>query len=319
VRDHLRELFERLVGAPASVSIAARLTRRRLRVLTYHDVAEPADFRSHLDQLLRWFTPVAGAQVAAAFAGGPALPDSSVWVTFDDGDPSVVRRALPVLAEVGVPATLFVCPAFVVSGCPPWWETVAAAVEHGRRPARWSGPWVFPDAVSALKAVPDAERRAVVDDLAGQLRAAGLSSWGPGSLTVDDLRRWIDAGGEVGNHTWDHPCLDETDPADQRRQIVDAHDWLVEHDVLGTRLFAYPNGDWTPESEAVLAELGYDLALLHDHRLASVDQPRYQVSRLRVGPTASAARVRAILSGLHPLAYHQVVTRARGRRAATRQ
>ena len=70
------------------------------------------------------------------------------------------------------------------------------------------------------------------------------------------------------------------------------------------RLFAYPNGDWTPDSERVLAELDYDLALLFDHRLADVAEANpLRVSRVRLDTDASVGRARAILSGGHSMLY----------------
>ncbi|MFH8656182.1 polysaccharide deacetylase family protein [Streptomyces afghaniensis] len=56
----------------------------------------------------RGFTPVTTARLAAAWRGGSPLPLHPVLITFDDGYEGVHRHALPVLAEHGFPATLFV-------------------------------------------------------------------------------------------------------------------------------------------------------------------------------------------------------------------
>ena len=42
------------------------------------------------------------------------------------------------------------------------------------------------------------------------------------------LRAWVAAGYELGDHTWDHPCLDRADEREQHRQIMDAHTWLLK-------------------------------------------------------------------------------------------
>ncbi|MYS93090.1 MULTISPECIES: polysaccharide deacetylase family protein [Streptomyces] len=54
------------------------------------------------------FTPLTTARLAAAWRGGPPLPARPVLITFDDGYQGVHRHALPVLRELGFPATLFV-------------------------------------------------------------------------------------------------------------------------------------------------------------------------------------------------------------------
>ncbi|MFF4397889.1 polysaccharide deacetylase family protein [Streptomyces sp. NPDC001480] len=53
-------------------------------------------------------TPVGTAELAAGWRSGRPLPARPVLVTFDDGYEGVHRHALPVLAEHGFAATLFV-------------------------------------------------------------------------------------------------------------------------------------------------------------------------------------------------------------------
>lgn len=56
----------------------------------------------------RGFTPLTTAALAAVWRGGGRLPERPVLITFDDGYEGVHRYALPVLAEHGFAATLFV-------------------------------------------------------------------------------------------------------------------------------------------------------------------------------------------------------------------
>lgn len=90
-------------------------------ILMYHAVARdprpstralsvsPGAFADQMRVLAdRGFTPVTTARLAAAWRGGPPLPRHPVLITFDDGYEGVHRHALPVLAEHGFTATLFV-------------------------------------------------------------------------------------------------------------------------------------------------------------------------------------------------------------------
>lgn len=286
----------RVLGTAPLERAAVARTARHLRVLAYHRVPSAERFARQVDHLVGHYAPVSGAQVADALAGGPALPPRAVWVTFDDGDPSVVTDGLPVLARAEVPATVFVCPGLVDAGEPPWWRVVEAAGEAGLGADVGGQHLVGRALVRALKAVPDAERRAVLGSLAEADAPAPAPPW---ALSPADLRRWLDAGMEVGNHTWDHPCLDRCDPDEQRAQLVQAHEWLVA--LLGRhpRLFAYPNGDHTAHAESVLEELGYEVGLLFDHGLASLEQHHLRLSRLRLDSDDDLPRGRAVLSGLH--------------------
>jgi peptidoglycan/xylan/chitin deacetylase (PgdA/CDA1 family) len=82
------------------------------RVLCYHSVGSPAwghhdvspsRFRRHLELALRQGYRFVPAGVIAATGGEPG----DLAVTFDDGLRSVVENAAPVLAELGIPWTLF--------------------------------------------------------------------------------------------------------------------------------------------------------------------------------------------------------------------
>lgn len=93
--------------------IAARHSASHGRILCYHSVGTPAwgvndvgpdRFRSQLELALRsghCFVP------ASAIAGGKGS-SNDVAVTFDDGVMSAATVAAPILAEYGIPWTLFV-------------------------------------------------------------------------------------------------------------------------------------------------------------------------------------------------------------------
>ena len=97
------------------------MTDVRVPILMYHAVAAdpgeatralsvtPEAFAAQMAVLAdRGLTPVTTADLAAHWRSGRPLPARPVLVTFDDGYEGVHRHALPVLAEHGFPATLFV-------------------------------------------------------------------------------------------------------------------------------------------------------------------------------------------------------------------
>jgi len=281
-----------------------RLSRSRLRVLAYHDVPDAAAFAAQLGEVIRRYHPVSGAEVADAIRLGTDLPPEAVWLTFDDGHADVVTNGLPLLQARGIPATLFVCPGLVVTDRRPWWDVVAAAVQAGWRPPQELGP----NAARALKDVPDPVRRRTVGVAREWLRSAGLLEQTVARCADEALLgTWLDAGMELGNHTWDHPCLDHCTVEEQADQIERADAWLASFGAFErVRLFAYPNGDETATSAEVARRLGYQVGVLFDHRLTRVrgiDPMR--LSRLRLDTTADLRRARSILSGAHSAAFRQ--------------
>lgn len=288
-RERLR--ISRLVELRAVASMARRMNSRALRILAYHGVDDPEIFSKSLDRLRGRYQPVSADQVLAGIDGDQELPRDAVWITFDDGLPSTFDTG-PMLAQRGISATVFVCPVTFLSGQRLWFQTVDAAEETGIRGPGLTGH----PSRKTLKEMPDRNRRQYVADLEDRLDAVGYPP--PSLLNERRLREWTDLGHTIGNHTWDHPCLDTCSEDEQRAQIVRADAALTS---LGTqtRLFAYPNGNHTDYSERVLRDLGYRAAVLFDHRLTRTTSNPLALSRLRIDSTATPERLDSILSGAH--------------------
>lgn len=311
----VEEVADRIMASKPIAAVSRRLTSGRLRILAYHQVDRPETFAHQMEVLLKWFRPVSAFEVLEALRGQRELPRRSVWVTFDDGDPSVVENGAPILAALGIPSTMFVCPGVVDSRRPFWWETVAQALDQGA--VAELGGHTFDkgrldELLGHLKRLPDADRRRLVDDLEQRLVALTGRAYERRQVSSSQLRRFLASGGSLGNHTWDHPRLDRCPPETQRSQIIEAHRWLEDFLSSPPVLFAYPDGAAGPDTEAPLVELGYQAALRFDHRLASHRQTSLRLSRLRVNDSTSPARFAAILSGVHPM-LHGLRARFRGR------
>ena len=282
----------RLLGSRPVAAAASRFTVGRLRVLGYHQIGEPDALAHQLDRLSSRYSTVTGAAVADWIDGRGELPASPVWITFDDGDPSVVNVGARLLAERGMVATMFVCPGVVDTCQPHWWDVVATA--------RSAGITTDLDVdLARLKRADDTERRRVVGSLARRLEETGRP-FTRAQVTTDDLHRWVAAGNEVGNHSWDHPCLDRCAPAEQCSQVHRAHEWLTATLGRAPDVFAWPNGAPAGPALTTLRELRYRLVLGFDHRLCSRRPDPMSLSRLRVDADADLTRFDAIVSGAHP-------------------
>lgn len=279
--------------AARPVSAAWRAcTRGRLRVLTYHSVGEAGRFEAQLRHLTRHYSPVGSVQVVRWLHDGEPLPPRPVWVTFDDGVEDVVRLGLPLLQRHRVPATLFVCPGLIDTDRLQWWEAVQRAGSLGLLPSTAAE-------LRTLKALDDPARRVAVAAIEDRLRATPEGAAGV-QLTTADLRAWLAAGNDLGNHSFDHPRLDRCSPAEQEQQIRQAHDWLGEFLGQAPVLFAWPNGDAAEPALALLRSLGYRAVLVCDHRLARPGADPMALSRVRIDADDTVPRLRAVASGAHP-------------------
>jgi peptidoglycan/xylan/chitin deacetylase (PgdA/CDA1 family) len=289
-----------LLGHPVVVAGALLASGSRLRIVAYHDVPEPEAFRRHARYLAERYHVISAAEAARALTGGRRLPPRSVWLTFDDGHPAVFAAAQPILAEFRLTATAYVCPGVVDTHEPYWWEIVRSATRN-QLTAEIAGRAVAADELeSALKRCPDRVRRSVVATLRQREEArSGVPLRRP-QATREQLRSWQAAGHELGNHTWDHPCLDRCSDADQRRQVASAHEWLAGEVSGPVTSFAYPNGNWAGAAEEELVRLGYHTAAGFDHRLAAPSSHPLRASRLRLDADAGPPRLRAVVAGTHP-------------------
>ncbi|MFG2332766.1 polysaccharide deacetylase family protein [Streptomyces sp. NPDC048604] len=272
-----------------------------LAVLGYHGVEDPTTFAAHLDRLTETATPLSVDRVEAALRDGSPLPSRSVLITFDDGDPSVLDHALPLLAERGIPAVCFVIAGLVGTDEPFWWDELTHLLSHGGVCRAIPSGLPAPAAAYALKQLPDRQRR----DALAELRATATTPPPRArQLTGTDLRA-LEAGGiAIGNHTLTHPCLDRCDDGTLRHEIEDAHRLLTHHLGHPPTAFAYPNGDFDSRADALLQSLGYRSGFLYDHALSDpAGQHPLRLSRLRVSTRTTPARFATVLSGLQPAVY----------------
>ncbi len=292
-----------VLGSRPVAGIFSLATRGRLRILAYHGIPDSRAFARQLDWVLaRGYTTVTGSTVADAVAAGRKLPERPIWITFDDGAPEVVQVGLPLLVERGITATAFVCAGLIDTRTPHWWEVVDDAVSLGVVNKSDVGTTEGPAVRARLKEMEDERRRAIVDEFASRLAQQRRDSE-HSQLTSDEVRTWVRAGQEVGNHTWDHPCLDQCAPREQERQVRVAHEALSDMLEAPPDVFAWPNGNPAPAALAEARRLGYRLVLTFDHRLCKRSPDPWAMSRLRMDSDEGLTRLRSIVSGAHPAAF----------------
>ena len=131
--DAVESLAGRALGALRAPLVASGRARvHSAIILTYHDVGEdessevlyylsPDRLRAQLSLVSRSGARfVTLAELVDAFLAGDPL-DGLAAVTFDDGLVGVHHHALPVLLDLGVPATVFVVSDLPDTAHPPWY------------------------------------------------------------------------------------------------------------------------------------------------------------------------------------------------------
>lgn len=284
-----------------------------LTILAWHNITAspffyggPDAFARQLRLIRRLGTPVAlGPAIDALRNGGP-LPRRAVAITFDDGYRDNVEVALPILRELGIPATFFLVPGYLSRTSRCWWETVAWALGRTRESGvEWRGRVLsMPDAprrravastiCADLKHETQIVRDRMITDLIDQLRPVG-SQDEVAELFMDwDGARRLARHMEIGSHTCEHPILSLESAADQRLDLECSRDQLQSGLDVSVDLLAYPNGsadDYDDVTVAAAMDAGYSGAVTTIEGVNGRTTPAYELRRFVFGPRWDAGTI----------------------------
>lgn len=212
-------------------------------------------------------------QVLAHCEARRPFPARSYAITFDDGFENNLSVAAPILADLGIPATIYVTSGLVESNGMSWIDRIEFVIEDvAEQDLRvdWA-PEPFPirDAASRiefLKAVrrhvkndPACDPNAFADALCARLGRPGrLSTNDPLDLKMTwEQVRDAHAGGHLtmGGHSHTHPILSFLTPERLADEIDTSLDLLAKKAGVGPTHYSYPEGLAHCYSEAVIAAL----------------------------------------------------------------
>lgn len=190
--------------------VLSRTGRARAVVLYYHRIGgrdlltKPvAEFRRDLLYLKRRYECVTLSELCRRLRSGAPLKRRMVVVTFDDGYRDNYTAAMPVLSEVGVPATFFVSTGFIGT----------------------TREFPHDEEIVCESEIQDHERHSFQ------------------KLTWDDLRAMEEHGFEIGSHTVNHTNLGIADQQTVERELTESLEILNRELGERPRAFAFPWGN----------------------------------------------------------------------------
>ncbi|MBF0415418.1 MAG: polysaccharide deacetylase family protein [Magnetococcales bacterium] len=236
-------------------------------ILTYHSVVDPGQretweqcyrkgettvdqLRRQLEFMMRHMTPMALSQMPQLWAqGGPDRP--CFVVTFDDGMTNNRTHAHPVVQDLGITPTLFVCSEFAKQRQTLFRILAAVLVQQGHASElaanlRANFPqWVWPDGGEELFHATKNQYcgGAMVDVIDATYRAC-LGD--PRELAVhldrDGVAHLATHGWEIGNHTRSHHLLAWQTQEEVTRAIQESADYWRDAGIPLIDFIAYPIG-----------------------------------------------------------------------------
>jgi peptidoglycan/xylan/chitin deacetylase (PgdA/CDA1 family) len=243
------------------------------RILMLHGVGGARMTQGDFLQVMSWLkqrfdiVPL-DTMIRDILSGKPAPSGagrSQLAITFDDGLRNQCRIARPVLAQLEIPATIFVCPGLVESGQWMWnhdararlnrlrpeafaeWAQQAHAPSHRTEGAiAWMKTLSLPDRLHAQALLRDCTANFVPTQ--EEREAYDLMDW-------DEVRGCDNGLMSIGSHTMTHPILPTLTVPEIQRELQDSRDILELQLGRPVDLFCYPNGSTEERVQGIARSL----------------------------------------------------------------
>ncbi len=259
----------------------------------YGIVISTGTFRRHCEILKRTCEIVSLEKAARMLASGEIGERTTAVITFDDGYLDFYEEAYPVLAEMHLPATMFLPTALIGTKKPLahdriYWlirqmmncsSRMTAALERIGLVSDFIEQ--FERSASLLKKtdllvhLPNTVRESIIHEFECELgdhfeeypEEYGLLDW-------DMVREMAANGIDFGSHSANHVILPLEDQRNASEELVESKEQLETE--LGKRItsIAYPNGMYTEAVKGLTANAGYEIAVTTENRVnrAGADQ-----------------------------------------------
>jgi peptidoglycan/xylan/chitin deacetylase (PgdA/CDA1 family) len=239
-----------------------------------------------------------------------AAARSAAVVTFDDGFANNFDAA-EVMSRLRLPWTVFVSVGEIGENRTMWLPEFSLLMLHGDAARVEADGAVWPLTTRAereashralrgrLKALPAGARNAAMEEIRGRFPAGEsqrLLERFPTMRMLNwaELRQLGAAGVEIGSHGVHHEAHHAKQPAaDRLRELRESRRELETRLSRPCRAFAFPNGDYVPESPAELADAGYSAGFTTEPGTAEGSGERFLLPRL-AAPHALQTLVRAV-------------------------
>lgn len=268
----------------------------------------PANFADQLDWIARNRTALPLAEFAELHSRGQ-LPRGAVAVTFDDGYACNGEVAMPLLAEFGIPATIFLPAELIERGREFWWDELERiALGYDGESLRLNGEtvrlgdkteqdrdWLGGDPPrtdrqrayhllwSNLYRLPQPELEDVMQRLREQAQVPDQPRPTHRPLTVAEIRKMRSAGVDFGSHTLTHPSLPLLGSAERAREILQSVERCEALTGARSLSFAYPYGNLDAESQRLVEQAGFKCACRADGGFVRRSSTAFMLPRIAAG------------------------------------
>lgn len=300
--------------------VMRRIHRNRLTILMFHGFTDKEHtglenaqhkhlhvktFDTFLGHLAKHYHPISMDEAVRHLNNGTRLPKNSVVLTFDDGFLSNYKLAYPRLQKWGIPGLIYLATEFVDEKKPIWVDRVDHALGQSGKSVQDLNA-----AKKHLKRLPQDTIEMAVSELEEQCGGTRLDLKAPGvseiyrPLEWSQVREMQDSGLiTFGAHTHTHKIIGRCTEKTIRQEVLQSKEIIEKETGRPCTHFCYPNGgadDYTPRSETILQETGFQSSVLALGGLNKVPCPAFPLNRLGVTNALSYAEFQLTVCGFLP-------------------
>lgn len=178
-------------------------------------------------------------------------------ITFDDGYCDLQDFAIPYLAALDIPASIFIPTYYTVKQIPFWWEVAAFISSEGGKMPITSANKEDPDLIKLLKEMNFHDREQYLSniDLGNNIKL-------PRSFNLTELST-LPENIELCSHGHSHTLCSLMPDNDFRDELIKNRELLKDFPNYNPFVFAYPNGtnkDYNSSNKLILESLGFNAA-----------------------------------------------------------
>lgn len=321
VRSKVRALVQH--GLPRAFFLGNR--RNSVAVLMYHEVLEDeqgadawtvvraSEFQKQMKHLKSHYDVISLDAVLCLMKNGGKSKGRFAVVTFDDGYAGNLRVALPVMADLNLPFTVF-CPTKPIEqGEVYWWDQVICSVTarktklnlsemlpraydfdpNLRGESRWNE---IQRLLTDLKTLEPERRGRIVHAItqqAGALQRCHMIQ----PMSPGQVRELADSGlATIGAHSHTHDILTQLTPEEAEDSILRSKEKIEAWTGRRVDYFSYPNGDYSPALMRVVERAGFLAAVSTEERVWRRADDVYAIPRIGIGRFDSMSLFRAKVS-----------------------
>jgi len=269
----IRVLLKNILGLSACwipVRILASLTKQNIILPFYHAVSDEnlphlkysykirtiKQFKDDLDFLLKYFVPVSFSELNDFVTGIKKYRKPVMALSFDDGLKEVQDVIAPLLVKRGIPAIVFINPAFVDNKDLFYKYKSSLIID---RLNRANHPESLYEIINSrlgtdirkkslmVKSILniDYEHQDRLDTIA-ELVDMDFSTFlkiRKPYLMIEQIRQLQQQGFQIGSHSLDHPLYSKLNLEEQLKQTKNSLEWITETFRLNYRYFSFPFTD----------------------------------------------------------------------------